>query len=276
MGRARVGQSAPTDGSKTQLFTDEDKSAGQEIARARELVVGAGPSLSERQSPGFRYKLVCAKAEPGTNDQPVRGVVCGHALASCDGEYAEAIKVMTPGKQHRFRVALLSGTPPMFVGFFAYVEAADEQAAIEAAARGFKITDALRDRMSPDGMNDRGRLPSRQRPLVVESRRLSGRCRERRYCEGLAPAQEAAAVAGAKKSMKRTSGDALAAFLVQNVMARLSGGSYASHGPSRFLNRSDGGNVVALAKVSTRSKSAGTSFRPNLFSTHPMHSIRSE
>ena len=103
----------------------------------------SGAFFERRQSPGFRYRLVCAKAEPGTNDQPVRGVVCGHALASCDGEYAEAIKVMTPGKQHRFRVALLSGTPPMFVGFFAYVEAADEQAAIEAAARGFKITDAV-------------------------------------------------------------------------------------------------------------------------------------
>jgi hypothetical protein len=35
----------------------------------------------------------------------------------------------------------------MFVGYLGYVEAADEEAAIEAAARKFKIADALRDRL---------------------------------------------------------------------------------------------------------------------------------
>jgi hypothetical protein len=54
---------------------------------------------------------------------------------------------MTPGKPYRFRVALLRGTPAMFVGFLGYVEAPDEEAAIEAAAKEFKIADALRDRI---------------------------------------------------------------------------------------------------------------------------------
>jgi len=34
-----------------------------------------------------RYRLVRAKAGPGTSDQPVHCVVCGHALAPRDGEY---------------------------------------------------------------------------------------------------------------------------------------------------------------------------------------------
>ena len=35
----------------------------------------------------------------------------------------------------------------MFVGYLGYVEADDEKAAIEAAAREFKIAEALRDRI---------------------------------------------------------------------------------------------------------------------------------
>ena len=62
-----------------------------------------------------RYRLVRAKAGPGTSDQPVHCVICGHALASRDGKYV--------------------------------LKYADEKAAIEAAAREFKIADALRDRI---------------------------------------------------------------------------------------------------------------------------------
>ena len=54
---------------------------------------------------------------------------------------------MARKQRHRFRVALLEGTPAMFVGYLGYVEAADERAAIEVAAREFKIADALRDRI---------------------------------------------------------------------------------------------------------------------------------
>jgi len=54
---------------------------------------------------------------------------------------------MARRQRHRFRVALLEGEPAMFVGYLGYVEAADEKAAIEAAAREFKIADALRDRI---------------------------------------------------------------------------------------------------------------------------------
>ena len=35
----------------------------------------------------------------------------------------------------------------MFVGYLGYVEAADEEAAIEAAAREFKVAEVLRDRI---------------------------------------------------------------------------------------------------------------------------------
>jgi len=54
---------------------------------------------------------------------------------------------MARRQRHRFRVALLEGTPAMFVGYLGYVEAADEKAAIEAAAKEYKIADALRDRL---------------------------------------------------------------------------------------------------------------------------------
>ena len=54
---------------------------------------------------------------------------------------------MARRQRHRFHVALLEGEPAMFVGYLGYVEAADEKAAIEAAAREFKIADALRDRI---------------------------------------------------------------------------------------------------------------------------------
>ena len=54
---------------------------------------------------------------------------------------------MARKQRHRFRVALLEGTPAMFVGYLGYVEAADEKAAIEAAAKEYKIADALRDRL---------------------------------------------------------------------------------------------------------------------------------
>jgi hypothetical protein len=50
-------------------------------------------------------------------------------------------------QRHRFRVALLGGDPAMFVGYLGYVEADGEKAAIEAAAREFKIAEALRDRI---------------------------------------------------------------------------------------------------------------------------------
>ena len=54
---------------------------------------------------------------------------------------------MARRQRHRFRVALLEGTPAMFVGYLGYVGAADEKAAIEAAAKEYKIADALRDRL---------------------------------------------------------------------------------------------------------------------------------
>ena len=49
-------------------------------------------------------------------------------------------------QRHRFRVALLEGDPAMFVGYLGYVEADDQKAAIEAAAREFKIA-SVRDRL---------------------------------------------------------------------------------------------------------------------------------
>jgi hypothetical protein len=48
-------------------------------------------------------------------------------------------------RPHRFRVALLGGEPAMFVGYLGYVGAADEETAIEAAAKEFNI--AQRDRL---------------------------------------------------------------------------------------------------------------------------------
>ena len=48
---------------------------------------------------------------------------------------------------HRFRVALLGGEPAMFVCYLGYLEAPDEAAAIEAAAREFNVPEALRDRI---------------------------------------------------------------------------------------------------------------------------------
>ena len=47
----------------------------------------------------------------------------------------------------RFRVALLGGEPAMFVGYLGYVEATDEESAIEAAAREFGIADAMQNRI---------------------------------------------------------------------------------------------------------------------------------
>ena len=49
---------------------------------------------------------------------------------------------------HRFRVALLGGEPAIFVCYLGYYEAADEAAAIEAAAREFNVPEALRDRLA--------------------------------------------------------------------------------------------------------------------------------
>jgi hypothetical protein len=54
---------------------------------------------------------------------------------------------MARNQRYRFRVALLEGDPAMFVGYLGYVEADDEKAAIEAAAREFKIAETLRDRI---------------------------------------------------------------------------------------------------------------------------------
>jgi hypothetical protein len=44
----------------------------------------------------------------------------------------------------RWRISLLKGTPAKFLGF---VYVADEQAAIETAAKEYKIADVLRDRL---------------------------------------------------------------------------------------------------------------------------------
>ena len=44
----------------------------------------------------------------------------------------------------RWRISLLKGTPAKFLGF---VYAPDEKAAIDAAAKEYKIADALRDRI---------------------------------------------------------------------------------------------------------------------------------
>jgi hypothetical protein len=53
-------------------------------------------------------------------------------------------KKPTASALHRFRITLLKGTPAKFLGF---VEAPNEKAAVEAAAREFKIADTLRDRL---------------------------------------------------------------------------------------------------------------------------------
>jgi hypothetical protein len=44
----------------------------------------------------------------------------------------------------RWRISLLKGTPAKFLG---YIEASDEKAAIEAAAKEFRVAEALRDRI---------------------------------------------------------------------------------------------------------------------------------
>jgi hypothetical protein len=44
----------------------------------------------------------------------------------------------------RWRISLLKGTPAKFLG---YIEAPDEKAAIEAAAKEYKIADVLGDRL---------------------------------------------------------------------------------------------------------------------------------
>jgi hypothetical protein len=44
----------------------------------------------------------------------------------------------------RWRISLLKGAPAKFLG---YIDAPDEKAAIEAAAKEYKIADALRDRI---------------------------------------------------------------------------------------------------------------------------------
>jgi hypothetical protein len=44
----------------------------------------------------------------------------------------------------RWRISLLKGAPAKFLG---HVYATDEQAAIEAAAKEYKIADVLRDRL---------------------------------------------------------------------------------------------------------------------------------
>ena len=54
---------------------------------------------------------------------------------------------MARNQRYRFRVALLEGDPAMFIGYLGYVDADDEKAAIEAAAREFNIPEALRDRI---------------------------------------------------------------------------------------------------------------------------------
>jgi len=48
---------------------------------------------------------------------------------------------------HRFCVALLGGEPAMFVCYLGYVEAPDEKAAIEAAAKEFNVAEPVRDRL---------------------------------------------------------------------------------------------------------------------------------
>ena len=48
---------------------------------------------------------------------------------------------------HRFRVALLGGEPALFACYLGYIEAPNEAAAIEAAAREFNVPEALRDRI---------------------------------------------------------------------------------------------------------------------------------
>jgi hypothetical protein len=51
----------------------------------------------------------------------------------------------------RWRISLLKGTPAQFLG---YVEAPDEKAAIEAAAKENKIVQALRRGSSPGASHD--------------------------------------------------------------------------------------------------------------------------
>jgi hypothetical protein len=51
---------------------------------------------------------------------------------------------MKPKPVPRWRISLLKGTPARFLG---YLYAPDEQAAIEAVAKEYKIAEALRDRI---------------------------------------------------------------------------------------------------------------------------------
>jgi hypothetical protein len=56
-----------------------------------------------------------------------------------------AKKTRKPAKTlHRWRITLIKATPAKYLG---YVQAADEKSAVEAAAKEFKISDALRDRL---------------------------------------------------------------------------------------------------------------------------------
>ena len=54
------------------------------------------------------------------------------------------MKKPKPPELHRWRISLLKGTPAKLPGF---VHAPDEKAAIEQAAKEYKIADALRDRI---------------------------------------------------------------------------------------------------------------------------------
>ena len=90
---------------------------------------GAGNQRSTRPLRDLRIRACLARRQ-------IRSEVLPHRLI-----------VMARRQRHRFRVALLEGEPAMFVGYLGYVEAADDKAAIEAAAREFKIAGALRDRI---------------------------------------------------------------------------------------------------------------------------------
>ena len=92
-----------------------------------------------------------ANAGPQTSDPPVQCVVCGYELAGRDWRICSEVfphqpaEVMTPGKQHRFRFALLSGTPARRLPRLR--RRGGEQSAIEIAAKEFNIAEALHDRI---------------------------------------------------------------------------------------------------------------------------------
>lgn len=58
---------------------------------------------------------------------------------------AKAKKIKPREQLHRWRATLIKGTPAKYLG---YVEAADEKSAREEAAKEFKVSEVLKNRIA--------------------------------------------------------------------------------------------------------------------------------